>query len=394
MHLAVRFCFGQDTLLPEAARIPLLHGADVNRREFTRISALSLAATQLPSAGVAQPQRKIGYAPVGLGQISSIFMRAVANSSTTKITGLVSGHPEKAARFADMYGVPRSSIYNYENFDRIRENKEIDATYIGLPNSMHKEFTMRSAQAGKHVLCEKPMAISSAECRDMIAACRKAGVKLMIGYRIHYDPTHLKAIDLIKQGRIGEIQFCEGNFGSYFQANQWRLTRAMGGGGPLMDMGIYPLNTIRFYTGVEPVRFAALTSTTDRQSGRFQDIEESLSWTMEMSSGVLANCATSYTTRLPGYIKVIGSRGNVQVTTAYSYDGLHLDAHLDDPDGKSGTDIHEDSTGKMPFQFQLEAEHFAECVLENKEPRTPGEEGLKDMEAIEKIYAAAGHPIA
>jgi predicted dehydrogenase len=394
MHPAVRFCSGQDTLLPQVARIPLLRGADVNRREFTRISALSLAATQLPSAGVAQPQRKIGYAPVGLGQISSIFMRAVANSSTTKITGLVSGHPEKAARFADMYGVPRSSIYNYENFDRIRDNKDIDATYIGLPNSMHKEFTIRSAQAEKHVLCEKPMAISSAECREMIAACRKANVKLMIAYRIHYDPTHLKAVELIKQGRIGDIQYCEGNFGSYFQANQWRLTRAMGGAGPLMDMGIYPLNTIRLYTGIEPVRFAAFTSTMDHQSGRFQDIEESLSWTMEMSSGVLANCATSYTTRLPGYIKVIGSRGRVEVTTAYSYDGLHLDAHLDDPDGKSGIDIHEDSTGKMPFQFQIEAEDFAQCILQNKESRTPGEEGLKDLEAIEKIYAAAGHPIA
>ena len=366
----------------------------MNRREFARISALSLAATQLPSPALSQTQRKIGYAPVGLGQISTIFMQAVANSSTTKITGLVSGHPEKAAKFADMYGVPRTSIYNYDDFDRIRENKEIDATYIGLPNSMHKEFTVRSAKAGKHVLCEKPMAISSAECREMIAACRKANVKLMIAYRIHYDPTHLKAVDLIKQGRIGEIQYCEGNFGSYFHPNQWRLTRAMGGGGPLMDMGIYPLNTIRFYTGLEPVRFAALTSTMDHQSGRFQDIEESLAWTMEMSSGVLANCATSYTTRLPGHIKVIGSRGSVLVDTAYTYQGLHLDAHLDDPDGNSGTDIHEDSTGKAPFQFQIEAEDFAQCILQNKESRTPGEEGLKDLEAIEKIYSAAGHPIA
>ncbi|HEX6496387.1 MAG TPA: Gfo/Idh/MocA family oxidoreductase [Acidobacteriaceae bacterium] len=366
----------------------------MNRREFARMSALSLAATQLPAVAVSQPARKIGYAPVGLGQISSIFMRAVANSSTTKITGLVSGHPEKAARFAEMYGVPRTSIYNYEDFDRIRENKDIDATYIGLPNSMHKEFTIRSAQAGKHVLCEKPMAISSAECREMIAACRKADRKLMIAYRIHYDPTHLKAVALIKQGRIGDIQYCEGNFGSYFHPNQWRLTRALGGGGPLMDMGIYPLNTIRFYTGVEPVRFAAKTSTMDRQSGRFQDIEESLSWTMEMSSGVLANCATSYTTRLPGYINVIGNKGSILVSTAYSYDGLRLEAHLDDPDGKSGSDIHEDATGKMPFQFQIEAEDFANCILQNKESRTPGEEGLKDMQAIEQIYIAAGHPIA
>jgi predicted dehydrogenase len=366
----------------------------MNRREFARMSALSLAATQLPSTAVSQSQRKIGYAPVGLGQISSIFMRAVANSSTTKITGLVSGHPEKAAHFADMYGVPRSSIYNYEDFDRIRENEDVDATYIGLPNSMHKEFTIRSAQAGKHVLCEKPMAISSAECREMIAACHKGNVKLMIAYRIHYDPTHLKAIELIRQGRIGDIQYCEGNFGSYFHANQWRLTRAMGGGGPLMDMGIYPLNTIRLYTGLEPVSFAARTSTMDHQSGRFQEIEESLSWTMEMSSGVLANCATSYTTRLPGYINVIGSKGSVLVSSAYSYDGLHLNAHVDDPDGKSGTDIHEDATGKMPFQFQIEAEDFAGCILQNKESRTPGEEGLKDLEAIEQIYIAAGHPIA
>ena len=366
----------------------------MNRRDFARLSAFSLAATQIPSVASSQLTGKIGYAPVGLGQISSIFMRAVANSSTTKITGLVSGHPEKAARFAEMYGVPRTSIYNYEDFDRIRENPEIDATYIGLPNSMHKEFTVRSAQAGKHVLCEKPMAISSNECHEMIDACRNAKVKLMIAYRIHYDPTHLKAVEFIRQGRIGEIQYCEGNFGSYFAANQWRLTRAMGGGGPLMDMGIYPLNTIRFYTGMDAVRFAALTSTMDHQSGRFKDIEESLSWTMEMASGVLANCATSYTTRLPGFIKVIGNKGHILVTEAYSYDGLHLDAHLDDPNGKSGVDIHEDATGKMPFQFQIEAEDFAKCILENRQSRTPGEEGLKDLEAIEQIYIAAGHPIA
>src|SRR6266702_1856160 len=127
----------------------------MNRREFARLSALLLAASQLPSFAQASGNRKIGYAAVGLGTISDIFMKAVAHSSTTKITALVSGHPEKAARYAEQYGVPKDSIYNYENFDRIRENKNVDATYIGLPNSMHKEYTIRSAQAGKHVLCEK-----------------------------------------------------------------------------------------------------------------------------------------------------------------------------------------------------------------------------------------------
>src|ERR1700728_2984458 len=164
----------------------------IDRRTFTKLSALALAWTYLPSYAqkISSSQKPVGYAAVGLGTISDIFMRACAQSQTAKVTALVTGHPDtKGVKYGGMYGIPKASIYTYETFDRILENKDVDAVYVGLPNSMHCEYTVRAAQAGKHVFCEKPMAISSAECRKMIEACRQAKVKLMIGYRVHYDPT-------------------------------------------------------------------------------------------------------------------------------------------------------------------------------------------------------------
>src|ERR1700733_14929168 len=168
----------------------------MERRNFTKLSALALAWTCLPSyaQNTGASRKPVGYAAIGLGTISDIFMRACAQSQTAKITALVTGHPEtKGVKYAEMYGIPKTSIYTYETFDRIRDNHEVDAVYVGLPNSMHCEFTVRAAQAGKHVLCEKPMAISSAECRKMIDARRQAKVKLMIGYRVHFDPTWIQA---------------------------------------------------------------------------------------------------------------------------------------------------------------------------------------------------------
>src|SRR5438105_3258403 len=188
----------------------------ISRRDFARLSACALAVTQVRSFGqaVGANQRPVGYAAVGLGTISDIFMRGCAGSQTAKITGLVTGHPDtKGERYGQMYSVPESSVYTYETFDRIRDNKEIEAVYIGLPNSMHCEYTIRAAQAGKHVLSEKPMAISSDECKRMIDACKSAGVKLMIAYRVHYDPTHLEAQRLIQSGAIGQIEAFEGAFG-------------------------------------------------------------------------------------------------------------------------------------------------------------------------------------
>jgi predicted dehydrogenase len=361
----------------------------MNRRDFTKVSALTLASMHFPSfAQTGASDKPVGYAAVGLGTISDIFMRACANSSTSRITALVTGHPEeKGLKYAAMYGIPKTSIYTYEQFDRLHENKEVEAVYIGLPNSMHCEYTMRAAQLGKHVLCEKPMAISSAECRTMIAVCRKSAVKLMIGYRIHYEPTWMQAIKIIADGGIGKLQSFQGGFFNQQQAGAWRLSRKLGGGGSVLDLGIYPLNAIRHITREEPASFTAVVSTRDR-SGRFAEVEQSVEWTMKFPSGIVASCGCSYGQRGLGFFTINGDQGYLTLEPAFNYDGVHLRGEV------AGKLIDQLSPGKMPYQFALEADHFSGCIRNDKQPESPGEEGLKDMLAIEALYRAAGTPIA
>jgi predicted dehydrogenase len=362
----------------------------MDRRTFTRLSALTLAATRLPAyAQPAAPAKPIGFAAIGLGTISDIFSRACAKSQSAKITAVVTGHPEtKGKHYAATYRFPESSIYTYETFDRIRDNPAVDAVYVGLPNSMYREYTVRAAQAGKHVLCEKPMAISSAECSEMIAACRKASVKLMIGYRVHYEPTHLEAQRILQSGALGDLEAFEGAFGFDARPNQWRLTRHYGGGGPLMDVGIYPLNETRWLTAEEPTAFTAVAATRDHTTGRFADIEQTLNWTMKFPSGIIAAFGCTYGADMPGYLRIHGSKGSIELTNAYAYTNVHLNG--------IGGGIRASLTtpGDDTAHFVLEAEHFANCIRTNTEPRTPGEEGLKDLVAMEAIYKAAGTPIA
>jgi predicted dehydrogenase len=365
--------------------------APLNRRDFARLSALALASTQLRSfaQAPAPSQKPVGFAVVGLGTISDIFMRACAKIQTAKITALVTGHPDtKGKHYAEMYGIPQSSIYTYEAFDRIKNNKDIEAVYIGLPNSMHREFTIRGAQAGKHVLCEKPMAISSAECNEMISACRKANVKLMIGYRVHYDPIHLVAQHMVQSGAVGEIQSFEGAFGYMAAADQWRLTRKYAGGGPLMDVGIYPMNEIRWLLGEEPVAFNAVATTRDHASGRFAEMEQTLTWTMKFPSGIVAALGCTYGSEMPSYLRIHGDKGWLEIADAYKYSGVHLLG--------SGPEVHADlaTLGDDTAHFQTEADHFATCIRTGTQPNTPGEEGLRDLLAMEAIYKAAGSPIA
>jgi predicted dehydrogenase len=362
----------------------------MNRRDFTTLTTLALASMRLPAyaQGAVSGQKPVGYAAIGLGTISDIFMQACATSRTAKITALVTGHPDtKGAKYAAMYGVPKSSIYTYDTFDRIIENKDVDAIYVGLPNNMHCDYTVRGAQAGKHVLCEKPMAISSTECRTMIDVCRAAKVKLMIGYRVQYEPTWMRMIERIDTGEIGQVQSFQGGFFNQQAAGAWRLSRKLGGGGSLMDLGIYPLNAIRHILREEPVAFTAVAATQDK-SGRFAEVEQSLEWTMRLPSGVIASCGCSYGQSGPSFLTINGTRGYLELEPAFFYDGLHLRGQA------GGRHIDEMSAGKAPYQFVIEAEHFADCIRKNKEPQSPGEEGLKDMLAIEAIYRAAGTPIA
>jgi len=358
----------------------------LTRREFGKLGALGLASRLAPDLNAQMPGRKIGYAVIGLGRIASHFMPGARATDNSQVTALVSGHREKAERLAAEYGIPPSSIYNYDNFDQIAYNPTVDAVYVALPNSMHAEYTIRAARAGKHVLCEKPMATSVADCQAMIAACKAANVKLMIAYRCHYEPTNLRAIKLIREGAIGQVQSIVSPFGFNIAPGEWRLSRRMAGGGPLFDVGIYSLNACRYLTGEEPEHISAVASTLDRD-GRFYDVEENVAWTMKFPSGAVASCSTTYGANMEGYYKVYGSKGWLQVDQAFVYQGLRLRADF------SGTQLDEVNPARDPSHFMAETAHFSRSIQNDEESRTPGEEGLRDMRYIAEIYRSAGIPL-
>lgn len=359
----------------------------LNRRDFVRLSAAASAATTLPGSLLAQAPQKIRYAAVGLGRISvQHFMPGTRMSQFGQITGLVTGHPDKAAKYAPEYGIPEKNIYTYETYDQMKDNADIDAVYIGLPNNMHAEYTIRAAKAGKHVLCEKPMANTAAECRAMIDACRKANRKLMIAYRCQLQSTFLQAKQLIQSGAIGKIHGIESTNGFNIAPNEWRSDAKYAGGGPLMDVGIYSLNACRFLLGEEPKDIVAF-AYTDPADPRFKGVEETIGWTMKFPSGAIAVCNTTYGASMEGFIRLHGSTGTLEID-GFNYEGIHMTVTHRAP-GKGQVQETQGDTSKDPSQFAIESDHFSRAIMDNKEPGPNGEEGLKDLLAIERIYAAA-----
>ena len=356
----------------------------LNRRDFAKLGTLSLGASFVPWLNAqAGPKKRIGYAVIGLGRIASHFMPAAGLTTNSKITALVSGHRDKADRIAAQYGIPADSIYNYENFDEIAHNPSVDAVYVALPNSMHAEYTIRAAKAGKHVLCEKPMSTTVADAEQMIAVCKAANVKLMIAYRCHYEPTNLKAIRLIREGGIGQVQAINSPFGYNIGPNEWRTNKKLAGGGPLYDVGIYSLNACRYLTGEEPSAISAYASTIGHDP-RFAEVEENVAWTMKFPSGILATCSTTYGASMPGYFHVYGSSGWLEVDNAFAYEGLRLRGFV------HGANLDELNPARDPSHFVAEAEHFSNCIQNNLVLESPGEEGLRDMRYIAEIYSSAG----
>lgn len=355
---------------------------DLTRRDFGRLVGLGVASRLVPRLHAAD-QGKVGYAVIGLGRIAGHFMAGSRATTNSRITALVSGHRDKADRIAAEYGIPSSAIYSYEDFERIAENKSVQAVYVALPNSMHAEYTQRAAKAGKHVLCEKPMATNVTECEEMITTCKAARVKLMIAYRCHYEPTNLKAVKLIRDGALGQVQAIQSAFGFNIGKGEWRTSKKMAGGGPLFDVGIYSLNACRYLTGEEPKEIAAYASVIDH-GGRFNEVEENVAWTMQFPSGIVASCATTYGAPMDGYFRVHGSKGWLEVDSAFAYEGLLLRGNF------SGTTLDEPNPARDPSHFQAEAEHFSHCIQNGLEPTSPGEEGLRDLKYITQIYKSAG----
>jgi predicted dehydrogenase len=338
-----------------------------------------------PPAPLPEAER-VGYAIVGLGRLSlEEILPAFAGSRRARPVALVSGTPDKAKLVARQYGIPERSIYDYAGFDRIADDPAIQAVYIVLPNAMHHEFVLRAAKAGKHVLCEKPMAMSSAEAREMVEACRAAGVRLMIAYRIQYEPFNLEAIRLLRSGDLGAPKFLDAiNVQAQGDPSQWRHKAAMAGGGALPDIGLYCLNTTRAYLGEEPVEvYAQMWSKPD--DPRFREVEENVSFMLKFPSGVVANCFTGYDAHNAKPMRVHLERGWIDLEDAFAYRGQTM--RIGRREGRNA--VVEQRKLSHKNQFALELDHFALCVKEGREPRTPGEEGLQDQVLMEAIYRSA-----
>ena len=349
------------------------------RRKFLKKAALGISATALTGVNLsyanAKPSyhKKLGIALVGLGNYSKNKLApALLQTQHCELKGIVTGTPSKIPEWKSKYNIPDQNIYNYENYNQIKNNPDIDIVYIVLPNSMHKEYTIRGAEAGKHVICEKPMAVNAQEAEEMIAACDKAGVKLQIGYRLQYEPNTLKIIRLGREKPYGDIKVIEtSNAFNAVNMKNWRLQKSLSGGGPLMDMGVYCIQGVRYATGEEPIAVYATSHKT--YPDVFVDVEETLFWLMEFESGIIANCMTSYAARA-GRLSISAFKGNYGLEPAYGYGPIK--------GWKRGGTIEFPHTNHQAVQMDA----FAKNITEDTPIVASGAEGLQDMKIIDAIY--------
>ena len=355
------------------------------RVDFPPDHAQSEAPEKMPEPSL-PPSERIGYAVVGLGRLTvGRLLPALAKCKYSRLTALVSGDRAKAQKLAQQYGLSEQSIYDYRSFDRIADNPDVQVVYIVLPNSMHAEFTIRAARAGKHVLCEKPMANSVAECRQMIEACQQARKKLMIAYRSQYEPLARSLLKMARENRLGQLkEFISANSQNMGDPGQWRLKKALAGGGPLPDVGIYCINAARFLSGEEPVEVLGSVRNNPADP-RFKEVEESVQFTLRFPSGFSATCSSGYNSHKSQFLRLQGTLGWAELDPGYAYEGNRLRYGI----LEGGREVIHEPSISASDQFMLEIDHMSQCVRQDRQPHTPGEEGLQDQRIIEAIYASA-----
>jgi predicted dehydrogenase len=352
-----------------------------NRRDFLSTAAVIAAASKLSphTAGADMAKKKLGYALVGLGRLSTNQLApALQKTKFSELVGIVTGSPQKAEQWQNKYGIDPKNTYNYRNFDRLADNPAIDVVYVVLPNSMHQEFTIRAAAAGKHVLCEKPMSVSSQECLTMIDACNEAEVKLAVAYRCQFEPHHLECMRIAAEEEMGKLRYIDAGFGFRIgdypvgDLRRWRLERELAGGGALMDVGIYALQACRYLTNSEPTSVQAREIKTDPV--KFAEVDETILWNMDFPRGVVANCSTTYGFSGVNSAVAYAEKGKFGIDPAFGYGGIRAFA------------------GNRPIQkpeidqFAKEIDDFSNVIQTDAKSRVSGEEGLRDLLVMEAIY--------
>jgi predicted dehydrogenase len=319
----------------------------------------------------------IRYAVVGLGHIAQVavlpaFRHAQRNS---RLVALVSDDARKRAVVGRKYRVDRT--YRYDQYEACLEG--VDAVYIALPNSMHAEYTIRAARAGVHVLCEKPMAVTVAECQRMIAACREHRVKLMIAYRLHFEDVTLRAIDLVRKGRIGEPKFFNSSFALTVRRGNIRGRKDLGGGS-LYDIGVYCINAARHLFRAEPREVMAISVNSG--AANVKEIDESTGALLRFDGERVAAFVTSFNAADVGSYRIVGTKGDIHVDPGYEYaDGLSYSLTVNGKTTRERTGKHD--------QFAPELLYFSDCILKHREPEPSGLEGLQDVRIVQALYTSA-----
>jgi glucose-fructose oxidoreductase len=315
---------------------------------------------------------------VGLGHIAQVaVLPAFKNSKNSELVSIVSGESEKREKLGKKYRLEH--VYSYEDYDRAL--KEVDAVYIAVPNHLHREYAVRAAKAGVHVLCEKPMAVTEEECKAMIDAAEQEQVKLMIAYRLHFEAGNLEAIRLGESGKLGDLRIFTSEFGQQVTEDNVRVTEAREhGGGPVYDMGVYCINAARYLFRAEPTEICAITANDAEK--RFENVEEMTSVVMRFPEERIATFTCSFGAADVSRYTLIGTEGLLTSDPAYEY-AMEIEHQLT-IGGKKKT-----KTFPKRDQFAAELVYFSDCILQNKDPEPSGLEGLADVRIVEAIYESA-----
>ena len=324
-----------------------------------------------------QSGKKLGVALVGLGKYSTEELGpALQKTKLCSLAGIVTGTPAKAEQWKKKYNIPDGNVYNYQNFEEIANNPAIDIIYVVLPNPMHEEYVIRAAKAGKHVICEKPMAMTVQECQNMIDACKKANRKLSIGYRLHFEPHHQYIMQTAQNGGLGTVKKIIADDGQMQgEDSPWRLGRGVGGGGPMRDLGVYCIQASIYGKGELPVLVTAKYHPK-KDPVKFKLIEEGIDFQLQFADGSTAECRASFNDKY-NKLRIEGTQGWIEMDPSYAYEGL-----------KGKTDKGSMNIPNVPQQA-LQMDDFADCIINNKPTRVPGEMGMRDVSIVNSTFEAA-----
>jgi predicted dehydrogenase len=371
--------FGYPNFIPQ---LSILKSVTMNsRRRFLQQFSMGIGAVAfIPNDATAflspykPSDKKLKVAMMGLGSYAERVAEAMKSCKLATLTGIVTGTPGKIDKWKKAYGVPDKNVYNYENVNGIANNPDIDVVYITTPNSLHHKHVLQIAAAGKHVICEKPVADNAKQAREMVDACAKAGVKFYIGYRMHFEPFTREIIRMREAGEFGKIMHVNNYMGFKIgDPTQWRLKKALAGGGAMMDVGIYALNGARYATGEEPIWVTAQESKTDNV--KFAEVDETITFQLGFPSGVIASCGTTYNFNNYERFYLIGEKGFAELSPAFAYGPIKGRTHL----GPLNQPVVTHQTVQM--------DGLADCILNGTpDPNMSGEEGIRDMVVIDAVY--------